>query len=218
MKKLIGLLAAGLLPAVLAWGQVPPEVYYLLPDFGQGMVYFSDQRPAQGKMNICAEDQSLRYLDNDGQELASKADNITRVMIDTVVFVRDDGFFHRIYPVADEVSVALRRSVDIQRDAKKGAYGTVSRTSAIREVGSFRSEEGVVYKLEKADDYPYNVTETCFMYKEGSVIPFNKRNLRKHFPARKDDIDAWLKAGHTLPKTLDDTRAFLARLSSGEAL
>ena len=188
----------------------------MLPEFGQGMVYFSDRGPAQGEMNVCAVDQTLRFKDKDGQELASNADNITKVVIDTVVFVRIDGAFYRLYPVSDDLSLAFRRDVEILRDVRKGAFGSESRTSAIREVASLQTD-GVMYTLQRAANYPYNVTESCFLFQAGDVVPVNKRNLRKRFPDRKDELDTWLKS-NALPKTLDDTRAFLLRLSTGEAL
>lgn len=219
MKRIATLLA--LFVGISAFGQeaqgnIPSEVFYMLPEFGQGMVYFSDQGPAQGKMNICTVDQTLRFLDKDGQELASKADNITKVVIDTVVFVRVDGAFYRLYPVSDDLSLAFRRDVEILRDVRKGAYGTESRTSSIREVGNLQTD-GVMYTLQRAANYPYNVSESCFLFHSGDVSPINKRTLRKRFPDRKDELDAWLKS-NSLPKTLDETRAFLTRLTAGEEL
>ena len=194
---------------------MPADVFYLLPEFRQGMVYFSGQGPGQGELNICAVDQTLRFMDK-GEELSSSADNILRVVIDTVVFVHVDGAFYRLYPVSDEVTLAYRRDVEILRDVKTGAYGIQSRTSSIREVGTLQSD-GMMYTLQSSKSYPYNVKESCYLYVAGNVTPVNKRTIRKLFPARKDDLDAWLK-NHALPKTLDDTRAFLARLSAGEAL
>ena len=194
---------------------MPADIFYLLPEFRQGMVYFSGQGPGQGELNICAVDQTLRFMDK-GEELSSSADNILRVVIDTVVFVHVDGAFYRLYPVSDEVTLAYRRDVEILRDVKTGAYGIQSRTSSIREVGSLQSD-GMMYTLQSSKSYPYNVKESCYLYVAGNVTPVNKRTIRKLFPARKDALDAWLK-NHALPKTLDDTRAFLARLSAGEAL
>ena len=198
-----------------ARGDMPADVFYLLPEFRHGMVYFSGQGPGQGELNICAVDQTLRFMDK-GEELSSSADNILRVVIDTVVFVHVDGAFYRLYPVSDEVTLAYRRDVEILRDVKTGAYGIQSRTSSIREVGSLQSD-GMMYTLQSSKSYPYNVKESCYLYVAGNVTPVNKRTIRKLFPARKDDLDVWLK-NHALPKTLDDTRAFLARLSAGEAL
>ena len=219
MKRLVSLLA--ILAGISAFGQeaqgnIPADVFYMLPEFWQGMVYFSNQGPAQGEMNICAVDQSLRFLDKDGKELASKADNITKVVFDDIVFVRVDGAFYRLYPISDGVTLAFRRDVEILRDVKKGAFGTETRTSAIRDVGTFQAD-GMMYTLQKAADYPYVVSETCFLYRLGNIIAINKRNLRKFFPDRKSDLDAFLKT-HALPKTLDDTRVFLIRLTTGEEL
>ena len=219
MKKIVLLLAllAGI-PAIgqEAQGNIPAEVFYMLPEFGQGMVYFSDQGPAQGMMNICAVDQTLRFMDNNGQELSSNADNITRVVIGDVVFIRVDGAYYRLCPISDELTVAFRRDVEILRDVRRGAYGTESRTSAIREVGSLQAD-GLMYTLQRAANYPYHVTESCSLYQAGSIVPLNKRNLRKLFPSRKDDLDAWLKS-NPIPKQLDETRGFLTRLSTGEDL
>jgi hypothetical protein len=198
-----------------AKGDIPADVFYLLPEFRQGMVYFSDQGPAQGNVNICAVDQTLRFMDKD-QELASGADNINRVVVDDIVFVRIDGAFYRLYPICDDLVLAFRRDVEILRDVKTGAYGTQSRTSSIQEVSSFQTD-GMMYTLKSSKNYPYDVSESCSLYQAGGVTPISKRSLRKRFPARKDDLDAWFKS-HSLPKTLEDTRALLSRLNSGEAL
>ena len=142
---------------------VTAEIYYLMPEFGQGMIWFSNQGPAEGKLNICAEDNTLRYLDKNGQEVvAASIDNVVKVQIDTAVFIRTDGVFYRIYPVSDEMAVAVRRDLDIQRDAQRGAYGSYSRTSSIREYSTLYAD-GVAYQLEKSKKYPYTMSETCFM-------------------------------------------------------
>ena len=212
----------GAFPAVAAAQEVSqgvtPEIYYLMPDFGQGMIWFSNQGPAEGKLNICAEDNTLRYLDKNGQEVvAASIDNVVKVQIDTAVFIRNEGVFYRIYPVSDEMAVAVRRDLDIQRDAQRGAYGSYSRTSSIREYSTLYAD-GVAYQLEKSKKYPYTLSETCFLYTGGKIVSFSKRTLRKYFPQRKDDIDVYLKSGKSLPEDLSDIQAFLTRLSSGESL
>ena len=221
-KSLLAAVLSGLLP-LGAFAQdetqgITAEIYYLMPEFGQGMIWFSDQGPAQGKMNICAEDNSLRYLDNDGKEVvAASIDNVVKVQIDTAVFIRNEGVFYRLYPVSSELGLLVRRDLDIQRDAQRGAYGSYSRTSSIREYGTIYAD-GVSYKLEKSKKYPFTVSETCYLYTGDKVVSFTKRTLRKYFPQRKDDIDVYLKSGKSLPEDLSDIQAFLTRLSSGESL
>ena len=68
-----------------AAGKIPDEDFYLMPAFGEGTVYLRGQGPAQGRLNICAADQTLRFIDEDGTELsAADQDAIIRVQIDTV--------------------------------------------------------------------------------------------------------------------------------------
>lgn len=197
-------------------GRMPDEVFYLMPSFGDGMVYIKGQRPAQGKMNICAVDNTLRYLDKDGTELsAGQNDDIIMVTIDGVTFLRDNGFFYRRYPVTADFGVALKRSVTVMTDVKEGAYGTKSHTSSITQISNLYAD-GINYELNKAKEYPYTVSETVFLYRGNEIILLNKRNLRKLFPEKKAEMDAWFKAGNKLPDTLDGTLALLARWTAAE--
>ena len=68
MKKVfIFLLAVGASIALGAQnrgtGDIPEDIYYLMPSFSQGTIYFRGQMPAQGELNICAVDNSLRFID-----------------------------------------------------------------------------------------------------------------------------------------------------------
>ncbi len=202
--------AAGAQEKKTTSGALPPEVYYLMPSFGKGMVFFSGQAPAQGDLNICALDNTLRFLDESGKELsAANDDNVVRVQIDTVVFLHQGTFYYRIYPVSDAVGIAVKRDVVIETDAKTGAYGMVSRTSSIREYSSVYTD-GVAYKLEGNKEYPYSVTETLFLYKGNDIMVYSRKNLRKLFPSRKADIDAYFKSGGSLPRKLPEALAFLS--------
>lgn len=190
---------------------IPYEVYYLMPAFSQGTVYLDGQAPAQGLLNICALDNTLRFKDKSGQELsATNADNIVRVQIDTVVFLRDGGAFYRMCPVSPGIGLAIRRDVKPVLDAKPGAYGTVSQTSAIQRTSSLYVD-GATFDLSGARDYPYNLEETLFLYRGNDVLTFNRKNLRKCFPQRKEEIDAFFKAGNSLPETLPEARELLSR-------
>lgn len=190
-------------------GRVPEDVFYLLPEFKEGMVYFRGQSPAQGKLNICAADNTLRFIDNDGKELAASpesAEKIIMVQIDSVQFLHNQDGFYRKYPVTATMGIALKRVVNIMRGAKKGAYGIVDQTSSIRQYSTLYSE-GMSYNLNTGD--PYEVSETLYLYVNHAIIPFTKKNLKKVFPERKDEIDAWFRAGNYLPRTIKEALPML---------
>lgn len=216
MKRRILTLLAFFLPLFalaqeeIPWG-LPYDVYYLMPSFGNGLVYIKGQGPAQGKLNICALNNTLRFLDKDGKEVeASETDNIIMVRIDTVSFLQGGGVFFRMYPVSGDLGVALRRNVVVHKDVKEGAFGTQSHTSSITEYKNVYVD-GISYDLGKTKKYPYNVTETVFLYKGNDILALSKRNLRKLFPEKKAEIDAWFRQKHSLPETVEEAKALLAR-------
>lgn len=189
---------------------IPDEVYYLMPAFGQGTVYLRGQVPAQGQMNICALDNTLRFIDKDGTELAaSNLDNLLKVRIDTVTFIRHDDAFLRQYPVSEDTGVAIRRDIKIIRDAKQGAYGTTSQTSAIMELGALYTEGGS-YELNKEREYPYRVSDVVFIYSGDIVMLPTKNNLRKLFPEKKDEVDAYFKSNRFFPDDVNEACTLLS--------
>lgn len=192
---------------------IPNEVYYLMPKFDQGYIYFRGQAPAQGRLNICAVDNTLRFIDKNGQELeASNADNVLKVLIDTVAFLRHQDIYYRLSPVGPDMGIAIRRDVKILMDVKEAGYGTTSQTSSIRSYSSIYAD-GVIYDLEEGKTYPYEVTETLFLYKGDTVFPLTKKNLRKLFPGKKDQVDALFTGGRSVPETLPEARALLHSLA-----
>lgn len=183
---------------------MPADVYYLMPEFADGMIFFHGQAPAQGKLNICALDNTLRFIDKDGKEMAAaNEDSIMKVRIDSVFFIRSGGIYYRMYPVNRDLGIAQKRDVQIVKDIKQGAYGMNDRTGSIRESSSVYVD-GVSYKLDKVKDYPYNVSETLYLYKWDDVYVLNKKNLRKLFPDRKTEIDEYFKAVGALPGSLPE--------------
>lgn len=188
---------------------LPDDVFYLMPSFRDGYVYIRGQIPAQGKLNICALNNSLRFLDDNGVELeASEPDKILKVVIDTVSFLRYQDAFYRQYPVKAETGVALRRKVQIIRDQTDAPFGGTSRTSSTTQYSTLVTEGGT-YQLGQDKEYPYEVSESVFIYQGSKVYPFTKKHLRRLFPARKADIDSWFSAGNSLPRTVDEARALL---------
>ena len=115
----LGLLLTGLGAQAQNKG-IPNEVYYLMPNFEHGYIYFRGQGPAQGQLNICAVDNTLRFLDKDGKELVpSNADNIVKVQFDTVMFLNHQGVYYRLSMVGPDVGLAVRRDVKILKEKIK---------------------------------------------------------------------------------------------------
>ena len=206
MKRILTLLAAlplamGLLSAQDSVG-IPNDVFYLMPKMTQGTLLFRDKSPIPGQFNICAVDNTVRFMDK-GTELAMEDDeSMLEVVFNDVAFLHRDGTYYRLYPVTDEAFVAVRRDVLIMNDAKMGSYGMESNTTAIQTIeGVGASVAGRTLNLSDMKEIPYRMTETAALYRKGSIISLNKRNLVRCFPDKKAEIEAWFDANKKIDPT-----------------
>ena len=179
---------------------IPADVFYLMPEMTQGTLRFKD-RNVSGKFNICAVDQTLRFLNEKGVELALDNDgDLMQVNFGDTMFLHAEGAFYRLYPVSDAAYVAVKRDVTIRTDTKSSSYGMASSTTAVEEIGLVQGD-GHLVSFNDARQYPYKMTETAFLYRNGYLVRWNKKNCVKCFPFKKADIEAWF-ADH---KKADDT-------------
>ena len=210
MQKIaLNIFSTALILACLSFGASAQETY-LMPEFREGMIFFNGQMPAQGKLNICAVDNTLRFLDKSGKEMvAANEDNIVKVRIDTVWFIHNGGLYYRMYRIDGDTGIALKRDVRAAKSGKQGAYGTTSQTASIRENANIYAD-GVSYNIDKTQDVSYENVETLFLYKGDEILVFNKRSLRKLFPQSKDAIEAYFKGGGAIPATVREAQELLS--------
>ena len=203
MKRIL-LCVAAVLTAVASLSaqeglSIPEEVFYLMPKFGRGTVIYRDQAPGQGLLNICALDNSIRFKDSKGVELAlENPGSVVQVVIDGVTFLHLNDMFLRVCLLSGDVGIAVKREVLVMSDSKRGAYGMESQTSSIREMSAIVSD-GMVYELDKFREFPYRMSEIGYLYKSGAVMAPTKKNFQKCFPGKKDEIEAWFKANKKAP-------------------
>jgi len=206
MKRLFLLLAAFSLSAALLSAQedigIPADVFYLMPKMAQGTLLFREKSPVTGQFNICAVDNTVRFKDKKGTELAMDEDeSLLEVIIDGIPFLHRDGTFYRLYAVSDEAFVAVKRDVVIMNDAKTASYGMESNTTAVQDIDFIRGPGGRVLDLSDMKEVPYRMTETAALYRKGSLLNLNKRNCTKCFPDKKADIEAWFTSNRKMNPT-----------------
>ena len=192
---------------------VPADVFYLMPQMGQGTLLFRDKSPIPGKFNICAIDNTVRFLDKSGTELALEDDSsLVEVIIDKVPFLLRDGTFYRLDIISGDVFLATKREVLIMNDAQTASYGMESNTTAVQSIDFIKGAGSVVINLSDLKETPYRVNESSALYHKGSILSLNKRNCIKCFPARKADIEAWFKENRKIDSA--NPQAVLSLLKS----
>lgn len=208
MIKRIIILFAALVCSVPLFAQgaegstIPKEVFYLMPEMGKGTIYFTDRGPVNGKFNICAVDNSVRFLDAEGTELAlENAQNVLQLVIDGVTFIYREGIFYRLQRVTPNTFVAIKRDVRILRDAQDSSYGMKSNTTAVESYSGLIDEHGRYIDLPGTRDIPYMQNESAFLYLRGMVLQPTKRNFIKCFPDKKNEISEWFSQNKKVDPT-----------------
>jgi hypothetical protein len=179
---------------------IPADVFYLMPGMAQGTLLFRDKSPIPGKFNICAIDNTVRYKDKSGAELAVDDDELVEAIIDNVPFMRRDGVFYRLERLSDEVFLATKREVLLMTDTQTASYGMESNTTAVQTLESF-SMEGRVLSFDEAKNIPYRMSESSALYRKGSMLPLTKKNFIKCFPDKKAEIEAWFNENKKMDST-----------------
>lgn len=172
---------------------IPADVFYLMPKAGQGTIYYKSKSPVSGTFNICAIDNTIRYKDNKGTELAVDGDEtINMITIGDASFRFIDGAFQRMYPLTGDVFLAERRDITVMNDSHVASYGMESQTTAVSEFSGMNSE-GKHFTYEETKNFPYRMNQTVSLYQNGNLMRLNKKNLTKCFPGKKAEIEAWFK-------------------------
>lgn len=172
---------------------IPADVFYLMPKAGQGTIYYKSKSPVSGTFNICAIDNTIRYKDNKGTELAVDGDEtINMITIGDASFRFIDGAFQRMYPLTGDLFLAERRDITVMNDSHVASYGMESQTTAVSEFSGMNSE-GRHFTYEETKNFPYRMNQTVSLYQNGNLMRLNKKNLTKCFPGKKAEIEAWFK-------------------------
>ena len=75
---------------------LPHNVVYLLPEFQEGTVDFTDGTSSSGRINICNIDNSIRFINSTGDTLLlANPDRVARAIVDGKVLMKLDNSFLR---------------------------------------------------------------------------------------------------------------------------
>lgn len=182
MKKIITLIFALLIGSNALSGQsaqgnfeeqLPDSVKYYLPDFKEGRIIYKDGGFSAAKFNISTIDQTIRFIDSNGKVMGIKDNgSVDRVYIGGSVFLRHRSYYLALSLDIDEVYLCATHRLQLG-DQKKGAFGSESSTSNIKEVKKVEGYGGMIYDLNGKQPY------------EVKIIPFIYRNHVAYAPTKK---------------------------------
>ena len=183
---------------------MPDSLKYVLPQFENGQVTFSNGEFATGRLNICTLDQRVHFIDTDGTVKALDAnDTVDRVRLGNYLFLKYNGQYVGLTDSIDDIYLGVIKNVRVETDKKTGAYGMKSETTNITEYSSIATG-GVTYDLSEAILGDYKYTQTPMLIKGKVIYPVTKKRLLKYFPDKAGIIEAYIDEHHPNFNLLED--------------
>lgn len=219
MKKIIisaCLALVSLLPSLAQSSQkdfeknLPDSVKYYLPNFGEGRVVYKDGQFSKGKFNISTLDQTLRFIDENGEVMSlTDANTVDRVSIDGMLFIKYQNSFMAFSLDVDDVYLCASKRLEFN-DAKKGAFGSESSTTNIKQANKVEGYGGQIFNLD--GNLNYTVKLYPFIYKNKVAYVPTRKIILRTFKDRADKIEAYLAEHDVNFNDFDQVYALLSAI------
>ncbi len=117
---------------------------------------------------------------------------IQSIVIDKDTFLLESGYIRLIG--SGSVRVGLKQNISLKDILRKGAMGTINRTSAVDTYNTV-PVDGRIYDMVPNEDWVFRKTEEYFFsVRSGEFLPFSRRNVLKIFPGKKKNIEEYLRS------------------------
>ncbi len=178
--------------------KLPKDVAYWFPNFVEAQVFYKDGRQAEGLINVCLLDNTLRFINPQGDTLVvSGAENVNRILAGEVLLSQHKGKFFQTIVQYGAISLAEERIFNFTEpgvDIHEG-YALVPPTSTAKYASVQTYDYQRIYEFEA--DVPWNFEIRYVLVQDGKIFLAKKSNFEKIFKEKKDFIRTFVKSNDT---------------------
>lgn len=176
-------------------GSLYMEKAFMLPQFTDGKVKLTNGEVFEGKVNIHALTQSIRFIGDKGDTLALDDDSIvSSVSAGNYFFIKDKRFYVQILNTDGNVSLGLTRTITLGSEVLEGAYGGKNEVSSIQKVNVHVSENKLQH-IKNGSVLRFDYRENIYLVKDSRLYVPTKKNFVKFFPSKKDFVEEQFGSG-----------------------
>jgi hypothetical protein len=193
----------------------PAAERYLYPNFTEGKITLKD-----GRTNTCRF--NLNFLSGEMEFIQSKDTLIIAVKKDlyTIVIAKDTFYYENKFMQlirSGKLRVFINQRIGMKDILKKGAMGSINRTSASDSYG-YMDNGKQTYNLKIDEDMVFQKnTEYYFSFSGETILQFNRKNITKILPRKEETIKDFLKSNMINFESKEDLfrlAAFVSNLAS----
>ena len=185
---------------------------YRYPDFTRGNVFYKNGAFSGANLNYNFLNAEMEFLQTrDTLSIANPAE-IEFITIANDTFFYDNGYLELIRN--GQVKVAVKRYFKMNDVKKKDSYGNSGSLAATTAYSSLHTS-GAYYKLMVNRDMVFEkISEYCLAVSNEIFVPFNKKQVMKLYPKKKETIQDYLNSNKIDFHSKDDLLRFADYLSA----
>lgn len=176
-------------------GKVGVGVAYELAEFADGTVYYKDGTVTKSRVNICAFDNSLRFISAADTLVSRLDDHVDFILAGDRKIVRRNGMWLTLLSDSDSHSLVRKKLLRIGEPAREGGYGSVppsssAKTSAADSHAMVESHSyGYLVSVDWSVSFDYYLVDKD----SGKVTRAGRAAFLSAFPDRKDGIKSVIR-------------------------
>lgn len=190
----------------------PLNVRYRYPGFTDGKLQFRNGSTFHGRYNYNFLLGEMEFLQSgDTLSIADKK-NISYITVAQDTFFYNNGYIELLS--GGPVRVGLMQNIQLKTVERKGAFGTINRSSSIDTYNSMQFNSNF-YKLIPNEDWIFQETQEYYFSVHGSSFEqYTRKNVLERYPQKKDAIKEYLKSNKIDFNSKDDLFRLAGFLSS----
>ncbi len=194
-----------------------PQKIFRYPEFINGKIFFKNGTMTQALLNYNYLIGEIEFISPKKDTLAIGKDQmptIKKILIDTTTFFYNRGYVELV--MENTVGKLLKNEkFNVVKREKIGGYNQPSSTTAIDSYDNFNPTYGIPELNLKIRENITLVLKTDYFFGNDYdlVLPANKKNIYKVYPAKKDRIDKYLKDNPVNYSNLSDLEKLLTDLA-----
>lgn len=185
---------------------LPENIVYLLPEFSEGTVDFTDGTSNPGTVNICNLDNSVRFIHSSGDTLLLANNNkVSRVIVNGTVYTKTEGIFLKQAAVYGSLSICERRQLSIDETQPDAGYSGIPATSMAK---SSKMSQVDYDRMETGQrDLKYRLKTDVVLTDGKEIYQSRMSTFNKLFPEAKKQIKTFVKENKTDFQNLESATA-----------
>ncbi len=182
----------------------PYKDRYMFTDFREGKILFRNGRILTNRLNynfLLNEMQFTQSKDTLSISNTNKKD-IRYIALEQDTFYIRDQYLHQIR--AGRIRIFENQDIHLKDILKKGAMGTVNRSSATDSFNSM-SLQGNIYDLRPEEDWVFQKTPVYFISVDrGDFVPLYRKSAIQLMPGKEDSVKDFIKTNKIDFESRDD--------------